>query len=269
MSEVPTPRTDAAAFYITWRNGAYYLSIPNISYETVVSEELAHQLACQLERELTAEKAAADAAKKVIASKEWTDSEACALMLVRKARSEHDALATQVAMLREALENIQVLSHVAYDRSATKNVLIRRKNNALVAKINDTASVALSATPETKHPDTERLAAQTARADALEALNATMHERISGLVADIAKYAGEVQELADIIIGGQCVPAPFSEVKRCALEMREDKARLDWLEDNVTSVGGGCGALYSFKTPADVESGMLRTAIDAARAQTP
>lgn len=139
MSEIPTPRTDAAVN----AGGFQLLNVVDC--------------ARQLERELIAEKAAADAAKKVIASKEWTDSEACALMLVRKARSEHDALATQVAMLREALENIQVLSHVAYDRSATKNVLIRRKNNALVAKINDTASVALSATPETKHPDTLRL----------------------------------------------------------------------------------------------------------------
>lgn len=116
----------------------------------------------------------------------------------------------------------------------------------------------------------EEADALKARADALEALNATMHERISGLVADIAKYAGDVQELADIIIGGQCVPAPFSEVKRCALEMREDKARLDWLEDR--------GQAETFEdTPhstawflvGKVGVTNIRTAIDAARAQTP
>lgn len=40
------------------------------------------------------------------------------------------------------------------------------------------------------------LAAQTARADALEALNATMHERISGLVAEIAEAKEERDMLA-------------------------------------------------------------------------
>jgi hypothetical protein len=41
------------------------------------------------------------------------------------------------------------------------------------------------------------LSAQTARADALEALNATMHERISGLVAEIAQVKEERDNLAE------------------------------------------------------------------------
>jgi hypothetical protein len=45
---------------------------------------------------------------------------------------------------------------------------------------------------------------------------------------------------------------------------RRDAERLDWLDDNMSCVGGGAGATYSFKTPADVECGMLRAAIDAA-----
>jgi chromosome segregation ATPase len=43
----------------------------------------------------------------------------------------------------------------------------------------------------------EQLSAQTARADALEALNATMHERISGLVAEIAQAKEERDNLAE------------------------------------------------------------------------
>jgi hypothetical protein len=43
-----------------------------------------------------------------------------------------------------------------------------------------------------------------------------------------------------------------------------DTARLDWLDENVTHIGGGRGGRYTFFTPADCELGMLRDAIDAA-----
>jgi hypothetical protein len=43
-----------------------------------------------------------------------------------------------------------------------------------------------------------------------------------------------------------------------------DTARLDWLDENMDYSGGGSGGTYSFFTPADVECGMLRYAIDAA-----
>lgn len=42
-----TPKTDAASFDITWRNGAYYVSIPNVDHATVVSAELARELECE------------------------------------------------------------------------------------------------------------------------------------------------------------------------------------------------------------------------------
>ena len=44
-----------------------------------------------------------------------------------------------------------------------------------------------------------------------------------------------------------------------------DTARIDWLEENMDYIGGGSGGTYTFFTPADVECGMLRDAIDAAR----
>lgn len=52
-------------------------------------------------------------------------------------------------------------------------------------------------------------------------------------------------------------------------ELLEDKARLDWLDEHMTYFGDGSGGTYSFRTPADVESGLLRVAIDAARKDTP
>lgn len=52
-------------------------------------------------------------------------------------------------------------------------------------------------------------------------------------------------------------------------ELRADSGRLDWLDENMSYVGGGDGGTYSFRTPADVESGLLREAIDAARKESP
>lgn len=48
---------------------------------------------------------------------------------------------------------------------------------------------------------------------------------------------------------------------------QEDVARIDWLDENMGHNGGGKGSRYWFDTPADVECGMLRVAIDAARAK--
>ncbi len=65
---------------------------------------------------------------------------------------------------------------------------------------------------------------------------------------------------------GGWVKSDFArELERENAELRADKERLDWLEDNVSTHGGGNGAAYSFWSPADVECGMLRAAIDAAR----
>ena len=49
-----------------------------------------------------------------------------------------------------------------------------------------------------------------------------------------------------------------------AEEAEADTARLDWLDENMGYSGGGSGGTYTFFTPADVECGMLRDAIDAA-----
>jgi len=45
---------------------------------------------------------------------------------------------------------------------------------------------------------------------------------------------------------------------------RTDTERLDWIEENASYKGGGSGGTYSFFSPADVECGMLREAIDQA-----
>jgi hypothetical protein len=58
------------------------------------------------------------------------------------------------------------------------------------------------------------LSAQTARADALEALNATMHERISGLVAEIAQLKTERDEAVRILA------SIVDEMKRIAADHR-------------------------------------------------
>jgi chromosome segregation ATPase len=60
----------------------------------------------------------------------------------------------------------------------------------------------------------EQLSAQTARADALEALNATMHERISGLVAEIAQLKTERDEAVRILA------SIVDEMKRIAADHR-------------------------------------------------
>lgn len=43
------------------------------------------------------------------------------------------------------------------------------------------------------------------------------------------KFASELQQLADVIIGGENVPAPFDEVLAKAEELRPDSARLEFL----------------------------------------
>ena len=54
------------------------------------------------------------------------------------------------------------------------------------------------------------------------------------------------------------------ELRRRAEKAEADIARLDWLDENMGYSGGGSGGTYTFFTPADVECGMLRDAIDAA-----
>ena len=61
----------------------------------------------------------------------------------------------------------------------------------------------------------------------------------------IASFEQEIQKMVDARIAA-------------------DTARLDWLDENMNYSGGGSGGTYSFFTPADVECGMLRYAIDAA-----
>lgn len=66
-------------------------------------------------------------------------------------------------------------------------------------------------------------------------------------------------------LDSSCNAEELRQVRAENAALREDKARLDWLEDNCACRGGGSGATYSFRTPADVEHGLLRAAIDAAR----
>jgi hypothetical protein len=55
-----------------------------------------------------------------------------------------------------------------------------------------------------------------------------------------------------------------NEANARAEKAEADIARLDWLDENMGYSGGGSGGTYTFFTPADVECGMLRDAIDAA-----
>lgn len=76
---------------------------------------------------------------------------------------------------------------------------------------------------------------------------------------------------------GKCVGVDFARtLERKDAQLRallgaalEDINRIDWLDEHMSCVGGGSGAVYSFRTPANVESGLLREAIDAARKQEP
>jgi hypothetical protein len=45
-------------------------------------------------------------------------------------------------------------------------------------------------------------------------------------------------------------------------ELEADGARLDWIIDHATYVGGGHGGIYSFGVTLDHEHGMMRAAID-------
>lgn len=69
----------------------------------------------------------------------------------------------------------------------------------------------------------------------------------------------------DLNFKGQPVTREAIRTVLASLESaRADSKRLDWIDDNCTYVGGGNGGTYSFTTPADVETGMIRAAIDRA-----
>lgn len=100
--------------------------------------------------------------------------------------------------------------------------------------------------------------------------------------ANVRKYATEVQELADLIIGGQCVPAPFREVKERLIDLlaalasaKRDGERLDWLEKHPLEIGWRQGNGQDFfvfirRPLGDPEVNMrtFRAAIDAAMSQS-
>jgi hypothetical protein len=125
--------------------------------------------------------------------------------------------------------------------------------------------------------------------DRLEADNARLRERVAELeelVSDLnGSYDGGRLDMiadwhdarlkregrdADLKSGrsdGAVIRATIGHIRELESQLaaaRRDAERLDWLDDNMSCVGGGAGATYSFKTPADVECGMLRAAIDAA-----
>lgn len=99
-----------------------------------------------------------------------------------------------------------------------------------------------------------------------------------------AKAAQEIQHWAETrainCIGADCrerMVAHQAEIIERAIQAavavlateEPDVARLEWLEDNMTYIGGGNGGTYSFFSPADLEHGLLRAAIDAARSASP
>lgn len=78
--------------------------------------------------------------------------------------------------------------------------------------------------------------------------------QLAVLEADFEKLALSAAQAADRNV----------ELRFRAEKAEADTARLDWLDENMDYTGGGSGGTYTFFTPADVECGMLRDAIDAA-----
>lgn len=96
-----------------------------------------------------------------------------------------------------------------------------------------------------------------------EALDAPRDARIVALEAELALADAESDKHWAAVCEDHKAKlhAAESSLKVAGL----DTARIDWLDENMSCSGGGSGATYCFSTPADVESGMLRAAIDAAR----
>lgn len=72
-----------------------------------------------------------------------------------------------------------------------------------------------------------------------------------------------------LAIGRDALRAEIQSERTANAELLRDKARLDWLDENMGYTGGGNGGYYSFFSPADLECGMLRAAIDAAMPTAP
>ena len=79
----------------------------------------------------------------------------------------------------------------------------------------------------------------------------------------LERALSHTKQLHDTLALAGCEIAYTAEL----VALRKDKERLDWLDENMSYHGGGSGGTYSFSTPADVESGLLRVAIDAAIAK--
>lgn len=84
---------------------------------------------------------------------------------------------------------------------------------------------------------------------------------IEQLETELAAVQAECLEQARLLgISGSREASLIARLEKA----ETDTARLDWLDENMDYSGGGSGGMYSFFTPADVECGMLRYAIDAA-----
>lgn len=81
-----------------------------------------------------------------------------------------------------------------------------------------------------------------------------LETQLAVLEADFEKLALSSAQAADRNV----------ELRSRAERAEADTERLDWLDENMCYNGGGSGGTYTFFTPADVERGMLRDAIDAA-----
>lgn len=96
---------------------------------------------------------------------------------------------------------------------------------------------------------------------------ATLREALDclliGACAVGVPHKGEREVLQDAVAIARAALASTPETKH------PDTERLDWLDEYMSYHGGGNGGVYSFRTPADVECGMLREAIDAARKAHP
>jgi hypothetical protein len=76
----------------------------------------------------------------------------------------------------------------------------------------------------------------------------------------IASFEEQIQKMLDARAAAELVTMNVPQREKA----EADTARLDWLDENMGYSGGGSGGTYTFFTPADVECGMLRDAIDAA-----
>lgn len=101
-----------------------------------------------------------------------------------------------------------------------------------------------------------------------------LYDELDAALAQVATLREAAQDFCDKVDCGEARSIRSYAKFKAALSATHnakhpDTERIDWLDEYMSHHGGGNGGVYSFRTPADVECGMLREAIDAARKAHP